>query len=77
MPEARKPEQSIELLPRAVLAIGITGHRVLDGANPNTAIMRAGRHHPPGIKTRHHPPERNGHPLHHAHGRQTGKLLNG
>jgi hypothetical protein len=41
MPKARKPEQSIELLPRAVLAIGITGHRILDGANPNTAIIAA------------------------------------
>jgi len=41
MPEARKPERSMGLLPRAVLAIGITGHRDLGGANPNTPIVVA------------------------------------
>jgi Cu2+-exporting ATPase len=33
---------------------------------------RGRRHHPPGIKTRHRPPEDDGHPLHHAHWRQEG-----
>jgi hypothetical protein len=40
MPEASKPDESIELLPRAVLAIGVTGHRNLQG-NPNTSIIAA------------------------------------
>jgi hypothetical protein len=40
MPEASKPEGSIELLPRAILAIGITGHRNLQ-ENPNTPTIAA------------------------------------
>src|SRR5262249_1107982 len=40
MPEARKPDESIELLPRAILAIGVTGHRHLQ-ANPNTSTLAA------------------------------------
>jgi hypothetical protein len=42
MPEARtpngKPERSIELLPRAVLAVGVTGHRKLR-ADANTSTI--------------------------------------
>jgi len=40
MPDATKPDGSIELLPRAVLAIGVTGHRNLL-ANPNTSAIVA------------------------------------
>jgi hypothetical protein len=43
MREASKPDGSIELLPRAVLAIGITGHRNLH-ANPNTPLIAATLH---------------------------------
>src|ERR1700742_4496649 len=34
------PGRSMELLPRAVLAVGITGHRDL-GANPSTPVIAA------------------------------------
>ena len=40
MPDARKPDGSIELLPRAILSIGITGHRDLQ-ADPNTSTIVA------------------------------------
>jgi hypothetical protein len=40
MPDARKPDGSIELLPRAILSIGITGHRDLQ-ADPNTSTIAA------------------------------------
>ena len=40
MPKARKPAWSMELLPRAVFALGITGHRDL-GANSNTSVIAA------------------------------------
>ena len=40
MPKARKPAWSMELLPRAVFALGITGHRDL-GANPSTPVIAA------------------------------------
>ena len=42
MPEARtpngKPERSIELLPRAVLAVGVTGHRKLRADSHTSTI---------------------------------------
>ena len=38
MIEARKPERSIDLLPRAVLAVGITGHRDLSARQNAPAI---------------------------------------
>src|SRR6516165_6493329 len=40
MPDARKPDGSIELLPRAILSIGITGHRDLQ-ADPHTSAIAA------------------------------------
>ena len=38
MIEARKPERSIDFLPRAVLAVGITGHRDLSARQNAPAI---------------------------------------
>ena len=38
--QGSKPGWSMELLPRAVLAVGITGHRDL-GANPSTPVIAA------------------------------------
>src|SRR5262245_25447576 len=40
MPDARKPDGSIELRPRAILSIGVTGHRDLQ-ADPNTSPIVA------------------------------------